>query len=61
MEEKTERLLYSVEEAIVLIGLGKTKVYQLISSGELEAVKCGRRTLVTAQAVQKWISQLPKF
>lgn len=35
------RLTFSIEEAVSATGLGRTKIYQLINSGELKARKIG--------------------
>ncbi|WP_292962643.1 helix-turn-helix domain-containing protein [Nitrobacter sp.] len=38
------RLAYSVPEVAKLIGISKSKIWELIRSGELSSVKiCGRR------------------
>jgi excisionase family DNA binding protein len=54
-----KRLAYPVNEAASLIGLGRTKLYEAISDGSLQAVKLGRRTLIPADALQKFIDGLP--
>lgn len=41
-----EPISYSVREAARIIGLGKTKLYELIKAGRLPIVKIGDRTLV---------------
>ena len=39
-------------------GLGRTKVYELITSGELRTVKIGRRRFVPATAVEEYVARL---
>lgn len=39
-------------------GLGRTKVYELITSGELRTVKIGRRRFVPASAIDEYVSRL---
>lgn len=46
------RLGYRVHELCAATGLGRTKVYELIGSGQLEVVRIGRCTIVTAESVQ---------
>jgi excisionase family DNA binding protein len=41
-------LVCTVKEACRRTGLGRTRIYQAISSGELRAMKCGHRTLIPA-------------
>lgn len=39
-------------------GLGRTKVYELIQSGQLRTVKIGRRRFVPASAVEEYVARL---
>ncbi len=39
-------------------GLGRTKVYELITTGELRTVKIGRRRFVPASAVEEYVARL---
>jgi len=41
----------SVAHVTEFLSVGRTKVYELINSGELKTVKVGRRTLVLADSV----------
>ena len=49
----------SPEEFCRRYSLGRTKFYQLVSSGQLRAVKAGRRTLVLNQDATAWAESLP--
>ena len=46
-------LAYSIKEAGRVTSLGRTRLYQLIADGRLEAVKIGGRTLIPAHALHK--------
>ena len=46
-------LAYSIKEASRATSLGRTRIYQLISAGKLEAIKIGARTLIPAAALHK--------
>lgn len=48
-------LLLRVEEVGRLMGLGSTKVRELIGSGELEAVRIGRAVRVPRRALTRWL------
>jgi excisionase family DNA binding protein len=47
-----EQLLYSIPDAAGALGLGRSKIYELIRSGQLEAVTIGRRRLVRGTSIQ---------
>ena len=38
------------------LGLGTTKIYELIAAGELRTVKIGRRTLVKVDSIRSLVS-----
>lgn len=42
------------------LGLGRTKIYELISEGALAAVKSGSKTLVTGASIAAYIASLPR-
>ncbi len=53
-----EKALLSITNFMTATNLGRTKVYQLIASGELETVKVGGRRLIPAEAMSDWIAKL---
>lgn len=52
------RLAYSIREFCELTSIGRSRVYQEIRSKRLRVVKCGRRTLVPADAALDWVERL---
>jgi len=53
-------LLLSVEEAAWALGVSRSKTYELIAEGVLEAVHIGRSTRVRVAALQSFIERLPR-
>jgi excisionase family DNA binding protein len=51
--------MYSLAEARAKAGIGRTTLYKAINAGELYATKVGRRTFVTAEALQRWLDEMP--
>lgn len=55
------RLFYSVQEAAEAIGIGLTKLREEIRAKRLIARKLGRRTLISAEDLNAWASNLPQI
>jgi excisionase family DNA binding protein len=55
----TFKAAYSIAEAAKEVGGGRDKIYSAIRDGKLDARKWGRRTIITGQALQKFLSELP--
>jgi excisionase family DNA binding protein len=56
--EEQPRLLLTVEEAAERLRLGRTFVYRLIMSGQLESVKVGRLRRVPADCLPDYVTAL---
>jgi excisionase family DNA binding protein len=57
-DAQPDGLLLTVEEAARRLRLGRTLVYRLISSGELESVKVGRLRRVPAECLPEYVATL---
>ena len=49
--------LLTVDETIRLLRLGRTRVNEILRSGDLPSYKLGRRRLVRRQAVEEWLER----
>ncbi len=45
-----EKLAYTVDEASYAIGIGRTKIYELMKTGKLATVKVAGRRLIPRQS-----------
>jgi excisionase family DNA binding protein len=52
-----EPLLLRAEEAQEILGLGRTKVYELIRTKELPSVKIGGSVRIPLDELKEWIRQ----
>ena len=49
------RLLYTPRKAAVALGIGRSKLYELLRSGELESIHIGASRRVPARALDEFI------
>ena len=49
-------LAVSPGEAARILGCGRTKLYELLASGEIKSFHLGRRRLVRLAAIEAWIA-----
>lgn len=52
-----EPLTVTVAGARKALGIGTTKIYELIGAGQLRTVKIGRRTLIRTDSIRALIGQ----
>ncbi len=50
-------LLVSIAESCVLLGIGRTKVYELVAAGELKTRLIGRRRMVPRAELERFIKR----
>lgn len=53
-----DKLMYGVPEVCAITDLGRTKVCELIASGDIPSVKVGKRRLVPAPGLAQFVSRL---
>ena len=59
ISQTVQREGLSVSEACAMAGIGRTKLYQAITEGNLKARKCGKRTLVLRDDLRDFLASLP--
>ena len=57
MPDKTARLLLRPAEVAESLGIGRSKVYELISSGQLPSIRIGGSLRVPIDKLTHWIEQ----
>ena len=50
-----EPICVKVNDAARMIDVGRTKLYELIASGEIEVVKLGKSTRITTASLHKMV------
>ena len=53
--QPVEPICVRVNDAARMIGIGRTKLYELISAGELETIKIGKATRVTTASLHEFV------
>lgn len=51
------KLAYRVNEACEVVGIGRSKLYELVESGEVETFKIGTRTLIRRDVLERLIDR----
>ena len=53
----TQRLLLRIPEVAETLGIGRTKIYEMIATGELPTVRFGRAVRISVTTLQKWVEE----
>jgi excisionase family DNA binding protein len=54
------RALYSPKETETILNVSHATCYRLIAAGKLDARKLGGKTLITAESIERLVTELPK-
>lgn len=54
---KHEKLTYSVCEAAAVLGISKTKMYQIIKIKGFPVIVIGNRRLIPIKALERWVDE----
>jgi hypothetical protein len=55
MENNVNPLGYSINDAVAVSSIKRSKLYELIAAGQIETVKIGKRTVVKAASLRALI------
>lgn len=58
-EAPLPRLAYSPDEAAVVSGRTRSRIYEAINDGELTARKDGKAVIIEADELLRWIRSMP--
>ena len=56
-EVAPQRLLLRIPEVAETLGIGRTKIYEMIATGELPTVRVGRAVRIPVSTLQKWVEE----
>ncbi|GAB3186325.1 excisionase family DNA binding protein [Micromonospora palomenae] len=51
-----DKLCYTPAEAATLLGVGRTKVYELMASGQITSIRIGRSRRIPATALRAFVN-----
>lgn len=60
MDKRQIRISYPIEEGFGLIGVSRTRGYQLIAAGDLQTYKDGKRRYVTRKALEACVATMQR-
>jgi hypothetical protein len=60
-QRRAAKRAMSLQDFCQSYDIGRTKAYEEINQGRLKARKAGRRTIITADDAEDWLSRLPSL
>jgi hypothetical protein len=60
-QRRARQRAMSIDGFCKAYGIGRTKAYEEINAGRLKARKAGKRTIITEDDAEEWLSLLPAF
>lgn len=61
MNQQQTSIALTTAEAARSLGIGKTKLFELIAKGDLPAIRLGGRTLVKREDIEALVARLPRW
>lgn len=56
-----EKLVYTPLEACKALSIGRTKLYELLNSGQIKALALGGRTVIPCAELERFVGSLPQI
>jgi excisionase family DNA binding protein len=56
-DKVTERLAVTVPKAAGMLGLGRTKTWELVRRGRLRSLRVGKRVLVPVRELERFLTE----
>ena len=56
-EKSMDALLLRAEEVQLALGLGRSKVYEMMADGSLPVIRIGKSVRVPADALKAWVAE----
>jgi excisionase family DNA binding protein len=56
--EVVQPMLLDIGEVAKKLGLGQTKTWELVATGQIFSVRVGKRRLVPVESVEKFVAEL---
>lgn len=54
---ESERLLFKPSEVAGMLGIGRSKVYEMLQTGEIPSLRIGKAIRVSRKALEKWVAE----
>jgi excisionase family DNA binding protein len=54
-------LAYTIPDAVKMLGIGRSTLYELINIGRIKARKAGSRTLILHTELEAYLASLPEY
>ena len=58
MTSSVARLLHTIPDALNQLGIGRSTLYELMASGEIQTVHIGSRTLIAHDELVRYVEHL---
>ena len=53
-----ETLLFKPEQGALVLGIGRSKIFELMATGEIPSVRIGRSRRISRQALEDYVARL---